>query len=92
LVGAGASVQASGDLPFAPPRILSSVQSPAVSLSNPDQQRFNMLAGTQGVYGEIGARAVVLEPAWPAQGYAVVFAAGGLDAIVATEETAPWFQ
>jgi hypothetical protein len=50
-----------------------------------EQQRFDVLAGPQGVDGEIRAGAVVLEKARAAHGDAVGLSAGGLHAVVAIE-------
>ena len=50
-----------------------------------EQQRFDVLAGPQGVDGEVRAGTVVFEEARAAHGDAVGFSAGRLHAIVAIE-------
>jgi len=66
-------------------RELFSLERGAVLPPQLEQQRFDVLAGAQGVDGEIRAGAIVFEEARPAHGDAVGFSAGGLDAIVAIE-------
>ncbi len=66
-------------------RVLFSLERRTVLPPQLEQQRFDVLAGPQGVDGEVRTGAVVFEEARAAHGDAVGFSAGGLHAIVAIE-------
>ena len=66
-------------------RVLFSLERGTVLVAQLEQERFDVLAGAQGVDGEIRAGAIVLEETRTAHGDAVGLSAGGLDAIVAIE-------
>ncbi len=74
------------------PRIFFALELPPIAFAKPQKKGFDVLAGSQGVDGEVRARTVVFEQPGPAHGYTVGFPAGGLDAIVAVRLASRLFQ
>ena len=55
----------------------------AVPLPQLDEERFDVLAGTQRVDGEVGTGTEILKQAWTTHRDAIVFSACGLDPVIA---------